>query len=48
VGPPAWKTKKGSGNFARDVENAAVVLEKGQALADIEEIARKDAITETI
>jgi hypothetical protein len=47
-GPPVWKTKKGSGNFARDVENAAAALGKGQAMADIEKIAGKDTKTETV
>jgi hypothetical protein len=47
-GPHAWKTKKGSENLARDVENAAVALGKGQAMADIEKIAGKDTRTEKV
>jgi hypothetical protein len=41
-GPHAWKTKKGSTNLERDVENVAAARAKGDALAAIENIAKKE------
>ncbi|CAN9219337.1 unnamed protein product [Alternaria alternata] len=41
-GPHAWQTKKGSSHLAQDVENVAAAQAKGDALATIENIAKKE------
>ncbi|KAI4614977.1 uncharacterized protein J4E92_007196 [Alternaria infectoria] len=41
-GPHAWKTKKGSDNLARDLENVAAAQAKGEALATINNVAKKE------
>lgn len=41
-GPHAWQTKKGSSHLAQDVENVVAAQAKGDALATIENIAKKE------